>query len=265
MPSHDIDDHQTVLVLQHVACETLGTIKLSLQSHGLKPRYIRIHEGESIPADLGNACALIVMGGPMSVYEFDHLPHLRDEMRLIETSLKAQRPLLGVCLGSQLLAHVLGAKVYPGRQKEIGWHPVTLTEQARCDPLWSDCPETFQGFHWHGDIFDLPAGCAGLASSPLTACQAFRADPSAYGILFHLEVTLPLVAGMARSFPDELAQAGGNQDRLLSEAEKHLPQLSAVGRRIFGRWAELAANGIGEIPVNSRDLLKGDVLPRPGH
>src|SRR5262249_38707080 len=155
----------TVLVVQHVACETLGSIEPCLQEAGLTARYIRVQDGDKVPASLGEACGLIVLGGPMSVYDYGQLTHLMQEMRLIGSALAAHRPVLGICLGSQLLAHVLGGKVYPGRQKEIGWHCVKLTDAALLDPLWERAPADFQAFHWHGDIFDLPASAVPLASS----------------------------------------------------------------------------------------------------
>jgi GMP synthase (glutamine-hydrolysing) len=201
---------------------------------------VRTHEGASIPTQWGEACGLIVMGGPMSVYDSGRLPHLIYEMRLIAAALAADRPVLGICLGSQLLAHVLGSKVYAAPSKEIGWHRVRLTESGRRDPLWSGAPDEFQGFHWHGDVFDLPHGCECLASSALTACQAFRSGVSAYGILFHPEVTESLIGGMAASFPDELAEVGVTPEQLCHGAKEHLPGLSSFGERFFGGWARLA-------------------------
>lgn len=235
----------TVLVVQHAACETLGTIERSLRSRELAARYIRVQEGEPVPTTLGEACGLIVLGGPMSVYEYDRLTHLMQEMRLIGSALATHRPVLGICLGSQLLAHVLGAKVRPGPRKEIGWHRIQLTEAAHDDPLWSGAPAEFAAFHWHGDVFDLPTGAMRLASSDLTACQAFRSGPSAYGVLFHPEVTESQIDAMAGSFPEELAEGGGDLAQLRRGADEHLPQLAAIGERFFGGWAQLAAEGVG--------------------
>ncbi len=232
---------ETILVVQHVACETLGTIELALRAQGLSHRYIRIHEGDEVPAHLGDAAGLVVMGGPMSVYDHGRLPHLAQEMRLIESALALQRPVLGVCLGSQLLAHVLGARVYPGQAKEIGWHDVTLSQMAKQDATWAAAPDRFVGFHWHGDVFDLPSGTAPLASSELTACQAFRFGLSAYGVLFHMEVTPSQIDELAAAFPEELRQAGGSETALQEGAERHMAQLTEIGRGIFGGWSQLAA------------------------
>jgi Glutamine amidotransferase class-I len=131
-------DRGTVLVVQHVACETLGTIEHALRAQLLTHRYVRVHEGDPISSRLNDSCGLIVMGGPMSVHESERLPHLVQEMRLIESALADHRPVLGVCLGSQLLAQVLGSKVSAGPRKEIGWHRVRLNElgPARCTLGW---------------------------------------------------------------------------------------------------------------------------------
>ena len=234
-------DSGTVLVVQHVACETLGTIEYALRAQRLTHRYVRVHEGDPIPSRANDSCGLIVLGGPMSVYESDRWPHLVQEMRLIESALADHRPVLGVCLGSQLLAQVLGSKVSAGPSTEIGWHRVRLSESGRRDPLWAGASVEFQGFHWHGDVFDVPPDCESLASSDLTACQAFRSGTSAYGILFHMEVTESLIVLLAVIFPDELAQVGGNIGELRRGAREHLPVLSSVGERFFGGWARLAA------------------------
>ncbi len=168
---------RTVLAVQHVECESLGIIEQSLNARALSVRYIHIHQGHEVPETIGDCGGLIVMGGPMSAY--DPLPHLAREMQLIQSALNARRPVLGVCLGSQLLAHTLGARVYPGARKEIGWHPVNLSEAAHAERLWSNVPRKFRAFHWHGEIFETPPRAVNLASSDLTACQAFRWGASA--------------------------------------------------------------------------------------
>lgn len=233
-------ERPNVLVLQHVACETLGTIEDALVRAGLTHRYIRIHQGEAVPPEIGDAAALVVMGGPMSVYEHDQLAHLKAEMRLVESALKSWRPVLGVCLGSQLLAHVLGAKVYPGVRKEIGWHDVSITPAGQDDPVWSAAPRRFPAFHWHGDVFDLPRSAVSLASSDLTPCQAYRFGTTAYGILFHMEVTQPLVRTMTETFADEVQQVGTTAEKILADTTTNLSRLTEVGRGVYDGWAQLA-------------------------
>jgi GMP synthase (glutamine-hydrolysing) len=232
------------IVLQHVACESPGAIGDALQRHGLGLRVVRIDAGEPVPSTLAAAGGLVVMGGPMGVYETDRYPHLRAELRLIEDALRRDRPVLGVCLGSQLLAAALGARVYPGGYKEIGWYPVTLTDAAATDRLLRDAPRSFTALVWHGDVFDLPAGAVRLASSELTEHQAFRYGDSTYGLLFHLEVTAAQLEAMTAAFADEIAAAGVPAAAIIGGARVHLSSLRAIGARAFDRFAaRLAGQG----------------------
>ena len=226
-----------IVVLQHTACETLGTIADALSVAGLSPRYVRTHRGEPVPQEIGAAAGLIVMGGPMGVYEQEAHPFLLDEMHLIEHVLREQKPLLGVCLGSQLLAAALGAPVTKGAEKEIGWHPIALTEGARRDPLWAGVQPSFIGYHWHGDVFELPRGAIGLAASARTPHQAFRYGERAYGFLFHMEVTAAIITEMVASFAGELEQAGLDGRDILDAMPHHLPHLQHIGGSVFARWA----------------------------
>lgn len=228
-----------IWVLQHTACETLGTIADALQAEALAWQYVRVFEGKPVPAEIGDAGGLIVMGGPMGVYEQDHYPHLKDELRLIESALAAGKPILGVCLGSQLLAQVLGARVTKGPRKEIGWSPIQLSDAAFKDRLWSGAPRELTVLHWHGDVFELPAGAVNLARSELTPHQAFRCGDRAYGLLFHLEMTEEMAAEMAATFGDELREAGGEASRFEAESAINCESIESVGETVFTRWARL--------------------------
>ena len=228
-----------IWVLQHAACETLGTIADVLKASGISWQYVQTFQGASVPRGMDGASGLIVMGGPMGVYDYGQYPFLLEEIRLIEQALKEDKPVLGVCLGCQLLAATLGAPVTPGRQKEIGWHPVHLTDLAIADRLWGGARPSFMAYHWHGDVFDLPEGASPLASSDLTACQAFRCGPKAYGFLFHMEVTRRIIEGMVETFGDELAEAEVNGGKIIGNAGGYLPQLQEIGGRVFQRWARL--------------------------
>jgi GMP synthase (glutamine-hydrolysing) len=223
----------SLLVLQHAPCEHPGAIADALP--GIALHTIRADLGHPVPKELGNADGLIVMGGPQSVYEQDKFPHLRDELHLIEDALRREKPILGVCLGSQLLAAALGARVYPGKQKEIGWFDVTLCD----DPLWGNAPRQFTALHWHGDVFDLPRGAKLLASSALTPHQAYRYGKNACALLFHLEMTAPQIAEMVTLFADELHQAGSDARAILTGAKKHLPTLRPIAATVFSAWKDL--------------------------
>lgn len=228
-----------ILVLQHVAPEPPGLIGEVLTARGHRLRTVRIYGGEAVPETLGTAGGLVVMGGPMGVYDDDAHAHLRAERRLIAEAVVGDVPVLGVCLGSQLLASALGGGVRRGVQKEIGWHEVELTDSGEADPVWDEVESPFQAFHWHGDVFALPPGAVGLARSAQTPHQAFRVGRSAYGVLFHLEVTPEIVRGMVGAFGGELAEEGLSGAVILDANAQHLGALTGIGRRVFGRWADL--------------------------
>ncbi len=222
-----------VLILQHIEIETPGIIADALTEAKLTPQIIHSYAGEPIPASMDGADGLIVLGGPMGVYDHPQFPFLKQEMRLIEDALRAEKPVLGICLGSQLLAAALGAPVYKGKQKEIGWYSVTLTKEAASDPLLAGMPTSFTACHWHGDVFDLPRGAVSLASSALTQHQAFRYGKNAYGFLFHMEITEPMLRTWVAAFADELRAAGLDGTQILTHATHHLPPLHYIARPIF--------------------------------
>jgi GMP synthase (glutamine-hydrolysing) len=228
-----------VLVLQHAESENLGTIEDALTAGGVAFDYIRTFEGQPVPDDVDESSGLIVMGGPMGVHETDRFPFLIRELKLIEAFLEAQRPILGVCLGSQLLAAALGATVRKGRKKEIGWFPVELTPASRRDSLWNGQPSRFAAYHWHGDIFDLPKEAVQLASSEITPVQSYRFGDLAYGMLFHLEVTEGHIKSMLNEFASEIRRGNLSPDGILKQGESLLPLLQQIGATIFRRWTEL--------------------------
>jgi len=168
---------------------------------------------------------------------------LLDEQRLIEQALKNDKPVLGVCLGSQLLAATLGVEVKGGAQKEIGWHPVASTEYAVADPLWKELPARFTAYHWHGDVYDLPQGAVPLASSELTPCQGFRYGANAYGFLFHMEVTEKIIQNMVKEFSGELDEENIAAGSIIEKTRDFLPALQTVGGRVFGRWVKSLKSG----------------------
>lgn len=229
-----------ICVLQHVECESPGLIARALQSANIQPEIIRTFRGHPVPREMGEAIGLVVMGGPMGVSEHDRYPFLRDEMRLIEQALREEKPILGVCLGSQLIASVLGATVTPGKRKEIGWHRITLTDAGRGDPLWQASESSFTAWHWHGDRFDVPLGAVSLASSELTSCQAFRYGTQTYGFLFHIEVTAAILNDMVATFADELETEGLDGAALIVQAPSHLPRLERIGERVYTGWVKLS-------------------------
>ena len=175
-----------VHVLQHVPFEDTGSMALWLQRQGARVSYTRFFEGDSLPAVQG-LDLVIAMGGPMSVNDEAALPWLRDEKAFIRDVIQRNIPILGVCLGAQLIASASGARVYPNPFKEIGWFPVTASPSRGADSFCFPAVSTV--FHWHGETFDLPAGAIPLAENKACVNQAFQLGRRAIGLQFHLETT----------------------------------------------------------------------------
>jgi GMP synthase (glutamine-hydrolysing) len=169
-----------------VAWEGSGLIGAEADVRGLHPEVLRLDLCACLPLP-DEVEGLIVMGGPMGVYEYDKYPFLAAECRFIAEMVRHNRPVLGVCLGAQLLARALGARVFPGHKPEVGFGLVKLTAEGDRDPLFGPEGPQIPVFHWHGDTFDLPQGATLLASSADYPHQAFRFEQRAYGLQFHVE------------------------------------------------------------------------------
>jgi GMP synthase-like glutamine amidotransferase len=191
---------------QHVPFEGLGTIESWLKGYGCAPTVTRLYAGDPLPK-IDAINWLIVMGGPMGVYDQDRHPWLKNEIAWIGDAIAAGKTVMGICLGAQLIAAALGSKVYPNSQKEIGWFPVTLTEEGRRSPLLRGFPSAVPVFHWHGDTFDLPPGGTHLITSTACVNQAFSYRDRVIGLQFHLEVTPASVSALIDHCENELVHA----------------------------------------------------------
>ena len=227
-----------VLVFRHVPFEHAGLIAGALASRGIACEYVDLPQDSGRGAAWDSAAALLFMGGPMSAN--DDLPYISRELGLIQEAWQAGKPMLGVCLGAQLLAKALGARVYRSAQKEIGWAPVYWTEAARGDPLLHGLSEAEMLFHWHGETFDLPSGAEWLAYSDAYPHQAFRAGAHAYGFQFHLEVTSGMIAGWCG---EEVNAADVRELPAPIDPYAHAAQLAELAHLVFGRWADMVRLG----------------------
>src|SRR5262249_37167379 len=160
---------------RHVAREPLGLVADAIDRARRRYRYVDTFDGEPVPRELDGVRGLIVLGGPMGVYEVDRYPYLRDEMALLAQAVERRVPMLGICLGAQLLGGALGARVYPGGSgPELGWGPVERATTASGDPVFGGAPDRLTVVHWHGDTFDLPDGAVRLWSNANYINQGFR-------------------------------------------------------------------------------------------
>jgi GMP synthase (glutamine-hydrolysing) len=223
----------SVIVVQNFAVEGLGRIAPMLSTAGVD---VRLLGPEAPVPDDAAADGIIVLGGPMGVYDTDRHPRLREEERLLSYGLARGLPVLGICLGSQLLAHALGAPVRPAKAKEIGWHDVHLAAEADADPLFSGLPRTFRALHWHGDVFELPAGARPLARSEATPHQAFSYGANAWGVLFHLEADAVQIEAMARALPDDVRAGATTAEALVAESRRTEATSARLAATVFERW-----------------------------
>lgn len=223
-----------VVAYRHSPLEGIGSIAGALERHNIDCLGVDASAGHGTSLDLANVAGLILMGGPMSVN--DDLAWVDDEIRVIRDFVRRGKPVLGICLGAQLIAKAVGARVYRNPVKEIGWAPVYWTDQAGTDPLFRGFthPETL--FHWHGETFDLPDGAEHLAYSEVCANQAFRIAGNVYGLQFHAEVTPCIIEDWCRS--DE---ACGSAREMVAPIDSHAnsARLAEVAETIFDRWCGL--------------------------
>jgi GMP synthase-like glutamine amidotransferase len=207
--------------LQHVPFEGLGAIEPWLEAAGHEISHTKMFADETLP-DASHVDWLIIMGGPMGANDDSKFRWLRPEKRLIRESISLGKPVLGICLGAQLIASVLGAKVYKNLHREIGWFEIERCAEASGHPLGKLFPVRSEVFHWHADTFDLPASAVQLARSAACQNQAFAYSTNVLGLQFHLEMTAPMIADWAEKGGDDLTPGPYTQtpEQMLARPER---------------------------------------------
>ena len=232
-----------ILVFQHVAHKILGTLNPALKSSRLNIRYVNFERTPDEHPSVQKYNGLIILGGHMGVYEADKYKHIRVEMQLIEEALKKNIPILGICLGAQLLAHVLGAPVRKNIEKEIGWCDIDLTDEGLKDPLLSHFKPREKIFQLHGDTFDIPQSAIHLAQSDICHGQAFRYGDKVYGLQFHLEVDQPMIQRWLdnpRNYDEMFShQQNFSKEQISLETEEFLPHSMDLSRQTFEKFIGL--------------------------
>lgn len=226
-----------VAIFQHVHYEGPGLIGDMLEGRGIPHVIIETYDDGPLPLSPAGFSAVIVMGGPMSAN--DPVPYMEKERAFIAEALDRGLPFMGICLGAQILASVLGGEVKPAPEPEVGWGEVTLTDDGLKDPLFAGSDRVLPVLHWHGETFDLPEGAVLLASSDTCENQAFRWGKSAYGFQFHLEATSEMVDDWLSE--DEMAECGMVTDSgpIRSDTMTCLPRTKLAGSLVFGRFLDL--------------------------
>ncbi len=209
----------SVLILKNVPNEGPGTIEDFLLDRGIPYRIAEMSQEELPPSE--NADTLVILGGYMSVNESDIYPYIAKEVELVREFIGKGKKVFGICLGAQIMAKALGARVYAGPQKEIGWYDIELLEEGLRDPLIAglaahprpeDFRERFKVFHWHGETFDLPAGAERIAMSALYPNQAFRYGKDAYAFQFHIEVKKETIFEWLKNEPVDMEKVRRETD-----------------------------------------------------
>ncbi len=226
----------TVIAIRHVAFENLGAFERALRDRGYAIRYIDAATDDLAGLPYDEAESVFVLGGPIGAYEEALYPFLDDELRFIEKRLAAKRPIFGICLGAQLMARALGARVYPAKAKELGWAPIALTEagaRSVLQPLGSG-----PVLHWHGDTFDLPHGATRLASTTICENQAFSYGANALALQFHIEAEARDLEPWYVGHTMELAAAKISVSALRAQSQELAPAAAARGVACLEVWLD---------------------------
>ena len=237
-----VGDNKTVNVIRHLTFEDLGSFASVLQAHGYRVNYVDAADFALKPDDLSQINALsdsllVILGGPISVNDTAMFPFLDEELSLLKQRIAADKPTLGICLGAQLIARALGAKVYPGKEKEIGWYDISLTAAGEQSALRYLDAKHCSMLHWHGETFDLPVGAALLASSDRCQHQAFSYGKNILALQFHPEITQRDMEKWFIGHIGEIMQTEGvSVEKLREDTQQFANRLEMQGELFFNSW-----------------------------
>jgi len=227
-----------IAIFRHLACEGPGYFADFLDSHNIPYQLVRIDQHDAVPDDINDFSALVFMGGPMSVN--DDLPWISRELSLIQKANNTGMPVLGHCLGGQLIARALGGVVSRNPVKEIGWHVVKRIDNPVADDWLGKLPGEFEVFHWHGETFSVPAGASILLSSQYCQNQAFAVG-NTLALQCHVEMTEPMVKEWVAEYSSELNQPSDSLqagDRIIEDVKNKVAQLKPVADHLYQRWIQ---------------------------
>ncbi|MGB2931620.1 MAG: glutamine amidotransferase [Methyloceanibacter sp.] len=227
----------SAIAISHLCFEDAGTLEDAISARGIPFTYLQA--GVDDLSQANDADILIVLGGPIGVTEVARYPFLKQEFKVIETAIAKRKPVIGICLGAQAIAAVLGARVYPGREKEIGWGLLGLTPDGRKSPLVALDENKFRVLHWHGDTFDLPRGATWLAETAITPYQAFSyGDGKVLALQFHVEQHAAKMERWLIGHTLELTNSGVDLHQLRADTERLGPGLERASRKMFDDWLD---------------------------
>ena len=234
-----------VLVVKHVDMEGPGLIEDCLRQENISHQVLNLESGLRLPK-LDHFTHVVILGGPMNVYQEDRYPFLRTEDFFIKEAIQRGKLILGICLGAQLIAKALGAKVFKAPVKEIGWYDVSLTRIGTIDPFFSQLPNTFPVFQWHEDTFEIPHSAILIATSSLVPHQAFRYGDNAYGLQFHLEVTQQMIREWVETYEDEFKGLKSpllSKPQILANTELKIKPYKEVGLKFLRSFFRKSLKG----------------------
>lgn len=228
---------KNILVIQNIGCEHLGNLSRLFESDGYNVLLLNSQK-DLIPTDLLSFSGIIILGGPMSVY--DNYDYLKDQQKLIKKAVDMKIPTLGVCLGSQLIAEAMGGKVYPGNLKEIGWHDIEITENGIRDIFNGIATFKNKVFQWHGDTFQLPKSAIILAKSD-TYIQAFRIN-TAIGIQFHIEVNESMIEEWIRIYSKEIMDLKLDKKNIIPQQKEQIINLHILCKLVYNNFKKMISD-----------------------